>query len=389
MQKLPLEGFRIIDCSTVLAGPLAATHLADFGADVIKVELPPSNPVTHRPSVRLHEERNKRSVTLDLHYPEGREVLLRLVERADALVENFRPGTMERWGLGPDVLLARNPRLIVHRLSAYGQTGPWREKVAYDRQAQAFAGATYVTGYPDAPPVRSGYAVADYLAGIWGAFSILLAAYWRDARGGEGQVCDLALYEPIFRASEAAVTEYSLSGRIRERAGNRNPGVVPASNFLTADGVWLAINANSDKQWKALVRAIGREDLAEDPAYLLPARLERADEIYQLLEQWIGERTAQEVQERLDRYSVPVVPILNIAEIARHPHYLERGTIETVDAGPAGTILMAGVFPKLSKTPGRILWAGPMPGQHTDEVLREVAKLTPDEIAELRSKGVV
>jgi crotonobetainyl-CoA:carnitine CoA-transferase CaiB-like acyl-CoA transferase len=389
MQKLPLEGFRIIDCSTMLAGPLAATHLADFGADVIKVELPPRQPITRRPSVRLHEERNKRSVTLDLHYPEGREVLLRLVERADALVENFRPGTMERWGLGADVLLARNPRLIIHRLSAYGQTGPWREKVAYDRQAQAFAGATYVTGYPDAPPVRSGYAVADYIAGIWGAFSILLAAYWRDARGGEGQVSDLALFEPIFRASEAAITEYSMSGKIRERAGNRNPGVVPASNFLTADGVWLAVNANSDKQWKALARAIGREDLADDPAYLLPARLERADELYRLLEAWIAERTAAEVQEVLDRHSVPAAPVLNIADIARHPHYWERGTIEPVDAGPAGTVLMAGVLPKLSKTPGRIRWAGPLPGQHTDEVLREVAGLSPEEIAELRRKGIV
>ena len=226
---LPLDGFRIIDCSTVLAGPLAATHLGDFGADVIKVELPQAEPLPMR-ATRLHEERNKRSITADLRTEEGQDILLRLIRDADALIENFRPGTFEKWNLGPDRLLKENPRLIIHRLSAFGQTGPWSSLGGYDRQAQAISGATYVTGFPDSEPVRSGFATADYMAGIWGAFSIILAAYWRDARGGTGQVSDLALFEPMLRASEGSITEFGLSGSVRERAGNSNPGVVPASN---------------------------------------------------------------------------------------------------------------------------------------------------------------
>ena len=232
MAPLPLEGFRIIDCSTVLAGPLAATHLGDFGADVVKVELPNSRQLPLR-GLRLQEERNKRSVTIDLRVPEGQDLLVRLASTADALIENFRPGTFEKWNLSPERLLEANPRLIIHRLSAFGQTGPWSGFGGYDRQAQAISGATYVTGFPDGEPVRSGFATADYMAGIWGAFSILLAAYWRDARGGTGQVSDLALFEPMLRSCEAAITEFSLSGLVRERSGNSNPGVVPAANFQT------------------------------------------------------------------------------------------------------------------------------------------------------------
>ncbi len=386
MAKLPLEGFVVIDCSTVLAGPLAATHLADFGADVIKVELP--GQPGGLTALRLHEERNKRSITIDLRKERGQELLLQLAEKADALIENFRPGTFEKWNLAPERLLERNPRLIVHRLSAYGQTGPWRERGAYDRQAQAVSGATYATGFPDSEPVRSGFATADYIAGIWGAFSIILAAYWRDTRDGTGQVSDLALFEPILRSTEASITNYSLNGVIRERAGNHNPGVVPGSNFKTADGITVAINANNDRQWARLARAIGKPELAEAPEYRMPARLEKVDEIYALLSAWVGARTYDEVDAALAEAAVPCAPVLNAKQIAEHPMFRERGSL--VDVPVDGReVTMVAPLPHFSATPGQIRHAGPVPGAHTEEILRDFLGLNEEQIADLRREGVI
>ena len=388
MSALPLAGFRVIDCSTVIAGPVTATLLADFGAEVIKVELPEGAAQRRRHAIRLQEERNKRSLALDLRKAGAAEILLKLVDWADALIENFRPGTLESWGLGPERLLARNPRLIIHRLSAYGQTGPWRTLGGYDREAQAFAGSTYVTGFPGSPPLRSGYAVADYMAAMCGAFGILVAAYWRDLRGGTGQVSDLALFEPIFRASEAAATEFSLTGRVRERS-ETNPHVVPAAQFLTRDQRWIAINANSDKQWQALARAIGRADLADDPRYQMPRRVEQADEVYAMLSEWVAARTYEEVQQALNKARVPAAPVLNIAEIVQHEQYLAREAVVPVDCGDLGSLLMAGVFPKLSATPGKIRSAGPRVGEHTREILREIVGLSTQEIEQLARDGVI
>lgn len=383
---LPLEGFRIIDCSTVLAGPLAATHLSDFGADVIKVELPQSEPGPMRPT-RLHEERNKRSITIDLRLEEGQDLLLRLVRDADALIENFRPGTFERWNLAPDRLLAENPKLIIHRLSAFGQTGPWSSYGGYDRQAQAISGATYVTGFPDSEPVRSGFATADYMAGIWGAFSILLAAYWRDARGGTGQVSDLALFEPMLRACEGAVTEHSMTGNVRERAGNVNPGVVPAGNFRTRDGVTVAINANNDRQWARLARVIGSPQLAADPDYLMPRRLKHADEIYALIGAWVGEHDVREVEDALTAAGVPCAPVLNIRQIFEHPMIQGRGSIVNIP-WQGRDVAMVEVLPRLSRSPGRIKSVAPRPGQHTTEVLEQLG-IDAATVAALVERGVI
>jgi formyl-CoA transferase len=383
---LPLEGFRIIDCSTVLAGPLAATHLSDFGADVIKVELPqPAYPAAMR-ATRLHEERNKRSITIDLRKTGGQELLLRLVRDADVLIENFRPGTFEKWNLAPERLLEVNPGLIVHRLSAFGQTGPWRNLGGYDRQAQAVSGATYVTGFPDSEPVRSGFATADYMAGIWGAFSIILAAYWRDARGGKGQVSDLALFEPILRACEGAVTEYSMSGSVRERSGNSNPGVVPAANFKTSDGITVAINANNDRQWARLARLIGREDLAESPDYKMPHRLKHADDIYPLIAEWVEQRPLDEVEDAMVRSGVPCAPVLNMKQVSEHRMIRERGAIVQVP-WQGGEIAMVNVLPRLSESPGKIRRPAPAPGEHTEEILRELG-LDAAHVEQLVSEGV-
>jgi len=382
----PLAGIRVLDCSTVLAGPLAATFLAEFGADVVKVELPPP-PGYKRPIGRLQEERNKRSVTIDLRREEGQQLLLRLAETADVLVENFRPGTMERWNIGPDVLLERNPRLIIHRLSAFGQTGPWSQRTGYDRQAQALSGATWVTGLPDSEPVRSGFATADYLAGIWGAFSILVAAYWRDTRDGSGQVSDLALFEPIFRASESSLLAYAMTGEVRGRTGNTNPHVVPAKNFSTSDSVLIAVNANNDRQWARLARVVGRDDLAEDDDYRGQRRWAHADEVYGILDEWFGSHTLAEAEQALSDADVPFAPILNIAGIAEHPLFRERATVD-VTLRDGTTVPMVGVFPRLSKTPGAVTSPAPIPGEHTREVL-SAAGLSTDEIARLEREGVV
>ncbi len=384
--SLPLEGFRIIDCSTVLAGPLAATHLGDFGADVIKVELPSSEPPRSNP-VRLHEERNKRSVMIDLRLPEGQDLLVRLASDADALIENFRPGTFERWNLAPERLLNANPRLIIHRLSAFGQTGPWASFGGYDRQAQAISGATYVTGFPDSEPVRSGFATADYMAGIWGSFSILLAAYWRDARGGHGQVSDLALFEPMLRASEGAVPAYSLTGRVRERTGNTNPGVVPAANFRTRDDVVVAINANNDRQWARLARVIGREDMADAPDYQMPTRVEHADEIYRAVTDWVAAHDVRDVEASLTEAGVPCAPVLNIKQIFEHPMIQGRGSITSVPMN-GGEVAMVDVLPRLSESPGKIRSVAPKPGEHTRLILQEIG-LTDEEIKSLADKAVI
>lgn len=383
---LPLDGFRIIDCSTVLAGPLAATHLGDFGADVVKVELPNNRQMPLR-GLRLQEERNKRSVTIDLRVPEGQDLLVRLASTADALIENFRPGTFEKWNLSPERLLEANPRLIIHRLSAFGQTGPWSGFGGYDRQAQAISGATYVTGFPDGEPVRSGFATADYMAGIWGAFSILLAAYWRDTRGGTGQVSDLALFEPMLRSCEAAITEFSLSGLVRERSGNSNPGVVPAANFQTKDGVAVAINANNDRQWARLANVIGRPDLADAPDYRMPERVKHGPEIYPLISAWVSEHTVAEVEEALVAAGVPCAPILNTRQILEHPMIRGRGSIITIPWADR-EIAMVDALPRLSKTPGKVRRPGPRPGEHTREVLEE-AGLSASEIAALSGSGAI
>lgn len=383
---LPLEGFRIIDCSTVLAGPLAATHLSDFGADVIKVELPQSAPLPMR-ATRLHEERNKRSLTIDLRIEEGQEILIKLVRDADALIENFRPGTFEKWNLSPDRLLKENPRLIIHRLSAFGQTGPWSSLGGYDRQAQAISGATYVTGFPDSEPVRSGFATADYMAGIWGAFSIILAAYWRDARGGTGQVSDLALFEPMLRATEGAITDYGLTGNIRERAGNSNPGVVPAANFRTSDGVTVAINANNDRQWARLAGVIGRPDLASNPEFRMPSRLSHAEEIYALISEWVAARDVRTVEAAMVEASVPCAPVLNVQQVFEHPMIRGRGSIVNVP-WEEKDLAMVAPLPRLSASPGEIRSAAPRAGQHTVEVLESIG-FDANQIAGLAARGVI
>ena len=397
-ERLPLTGVRVLDMATVLAAPVTATMLGDFGADVIKVELPGRGDTTRGPSgspgrrgpMWLQEGRNKRSVTIDLHHPEGQDLLRRLAGTCDVVVENFRPGVAEKWNVAAGTLRAAYPRLIVLRLSGYGQTGPHRSKPAFDRVAQAFAGSTYATGFPAGPPVRDGYALADYMGAYLGAYAVMLALYHRDARGGEGQVIDLALYEPVFRATEGALVQHSLTGEVRGRHGNRNPQVVPADNFLSADGAWLVIHAGSDRLWPRLARAMERADLLADARFRTGAdRIKHQEALYAEITRWAAALPAAEIVRRLEAAGVPVERVRSIADIVAEPHFHERGNIVAFQDEEYGRVLLSGVIPALSATPGRIRHLGPALGAHTDEVLRESLGLDDDELRRLREQGVI
>ncbi len=394
----PLEGLRILDVSTILGGPITATFLADFGAEVIKVELPKGgDPTRGRPGplpglsyIWLQEGRNKKSITLDLHHSEGQELFRRLVAVSDAMVENFRPGTLERWNLAPESLLELNPRFIVFRFSGYGQTGPYRHKGAFDRMASAYGGIHYVTGYPDQPPVRPGYALADYMGAYVGAFAMMLALYWRDARGGQGQIIDLALYEPILRASEATIPHYHHTGYVRQRTGNYNPFVVPSSCFLTADDKWIVIGANTDRLWQRLVEAMGKPELLEDPRFVdLDARCQHADDLYPLLEDWVHSKPAAEIIAALDQAQVPAAMVNSIADIFADPHIQQRGNIAIVEDPRFGELAVPAIMPRFSATPGAIKHLGPDLGAHNREIYGDLLGLSEEEISHLQRKGII
>ena len=397
---LPFDGVRVLDLATVMAGPVAATTLADFGADVIKVEEP-----TRGDTVRqlrggagaglfwLQEGRNKRCVTLDLRKPEGQQMLARLAEKSDALIESFRPGTMEAWGLGPERLCEENPRLVYARVSGYGQTGPYRERGSFDRVAAAFSGVTYASGYPDRPPVRAGFALADYMTATWTAFAIGMALYHRDRDGngeGRGQVIDLALYEPLLRASEATTVIYDRFGAVRERTGNRHPAAVPSGLYETRDGAYVTLFAAPDHLLQRLAGAMERPDLPEDPRFASPgARRRNAAELEKEVERWMAGLSAEEVLAKLERAKIPASRVNSIADLFADPHVAARENIVSVADGSGGEIRMVGVLPKLSRTPGRIRHAGRALGADNAEVYAEILGLDLVEVDDLRKRGVI
>lgn len=394
----PLAGLRVLDVATILAGPVTATFLAEFGAEVIKVELPGTGDTAREgPALApglsplwLQEGRNKKSITLDLHKVEGQALLKRLVAVSDVMIENFRPGTLEQWGLAPETLLEVNPRLVLVRISGYGQTGPYRRRGAFDRMATAFGGGMYATGYPDAPPVRPGYAAADYMSGYVGAFAAITALYWRDARGGRGQVIDLAIYEPILRASEATIPVYDRYGVVRERTGNRNPYIVPSSSFPTADCKWVVIGANTERLWRRLATAIGRAEMLEDERYeTLSARIANAEGVYAALEEWTRSKTAAEIIAIMDEAQIPAAPINSVADLFADPHIQARENIVRVPDERIGALAVPGVVPKLSATPGRIEHLGPNLGSSNAQVYGDLLGLSAAEIAGLRERGVI
>jgi crotonobetainyl-CoA:carnitine CoA-transferase CaiB-like acyl-CoA transferase len=404
MSAGPLVGLRILDLGTRIGAPFAATLLGDLGADVVKVELPGHGDFmrTIGPFVDGHslfwavEGRSKRSITLDLRKPRGQALLKRLVARADVVVENFQPGTLEGWGLGYDALAAVNPGIILTRVSVYGQTGPYRDRPGLDRNGIAMGGLMYITGYPDRPPVRPGLIVSDYLTGVFNAFSILAAVYERDTKAQatgaapRGQWVDLSLYESILRIMEHTLATYDRLGVVREREGNRLKNSAPLDNWVTKDGKYVCIIAAGDGLFPRLCRAMGREDLLETPRFQTMARrAEHGDEINQIVADWVAVRTSAEVQAILERHEVPFGVAYSVADIFADPHVAARGAIETVEDPTIGPVRMQGVYPRFSRTPGRVERGAPVLGADNEVVYKELLGLVDAELAELAKEGVI
>ncbi|MDI9948504.1 MULTISPECIES: CaiB/BaiF CoA transferase family protein [Rhodococcus] len=398
--QLPLEGIRVLDLSTVLAAPVTATFLGDFGAEVVKVEEPGTGDFTraglgsedgrHRSLQWVQEGRNKKSVTIDLRTECGRDLVRQLIPQFDVVVSNYRPPTLEKWGLGPETLQQLNPRAVLVFITGYGLTGPYRDRGAFDRISSAFAGLTYVSGEPDRDPVRSGYSVVDYMSAYLAAFATVTALYHRDHRGGTGQIIDLGLYEAGFRASENALLAYGAAGQIRERLGNKNLGIVPASDFDTADERRISLHAGTDPLFRKLAAVLERPDLATDPRFATRTdRVVHQDALYSIITDWVADQTADHAVKLLNDADIPAAPIMNIADIAADPHYSERGTVVTVDDEQHGVLPMAAPLPRMTGTPGRIRTLGPDLGEHTDAVLTEMLGLSGDDLARLRTDGVI
>ncbi len=396
----PLEGVRILEMGQLLAGPFAAVLLAWFGAEVIKIE-PPGVGDPLRKWRKVHNGtalwwyilgRNKKCVTLNLKDPRGHDIVRKLVERADVVLENFKPGTLEKWGLGYERLKAINPKLIMARVSGYGQTGPYAAKPGYANVAEGFSGMRYVTGYPDRPPARPNLSMGDTLAGLHAALGIMMALYNRDAgKGtGQGQMVDVAIYEACFNMMESLIPEYDKLDEIRERQGSKLSGIVPTGTYPTNDGKYIIIGGNGDSIYKRLMTAAGRADLANDPHLAHnEGRVAQEPLIDAALEEWTRNHSYDELIAALEAADVPSGPIYNAADIVNDPHYQARGMFEDVDIGGGETVKLPTFVPKLSATPGGTNWIGPALGAHNQEVYGELLGLSADEIAQLQADGVI
>lgn len=372
----------------ILAAPFCATLLAEFGAEVIKVERPGTGDTLRGGVAFAQDNRGKKSVTCNIQSQAGRALLRRLIDTADILVENYRPGTLERLDLAPESLRESNPRLIAVRISGYGQTGPYRERAGFDRVALGFAGITAVTGEAGRAPVRPGYFVADYGAGTFAALGALLALQARE-RTGRGQDVDQALYEAVWRMSGTHLSNYGQTGKDRERTGNYYPGVVPAEQFETSDGEYLIINATTDRVFARLAEAIGRAELAEDERFAkASARRQNADAIHVIVGAWVSERTLAACQTTLDEHGVPAVKVYATSDIVADPHYAAREQLLEVDSADFGTLLQPGVVPRLTETPGRVRHRAPTLGEHNAEVYGALG-VSDTELAALAGAGAI
>jgi formyl-CoA transferase len=392
----PLSGIKVIELGQLIAGPFAGKFFAEFGAEVVKVEPPEGDPL--RKWRRLHEgtslwwyvqNRGKKSVTINLRVPEGQEIVRRLVKDVDVLIENFRPGTLEKWGLGYDRLAEINPRLVMLRLSGYGQTGPYRDQAGFGATGEAMGGLRYVTGVPELPPVRPNLSIGDALASLHGVIGVLMALHHRDANAGKGQIVDVALYEAVFNMMESALPEYDMFREVRERRGRNLTGIVPSNTYLTRDRQHMVIGANADSIFKRLMNLMGRADLADDPSLADNAgRSKRADELDDAIGAWTSQHDADAIVRMLNEAQVPNGKIYSIADIAQDAQYLARGMIREVRLPDGKALKVPGVVPKLSETPGDVSWVGPALGEHTEDVLAAHG-YSEAEIARLRGRKAI
>jgi crotonobetainyl-CoA:carnitine CoA-transferase CaiB-like acyl-CoA transferase len=397
--KGPLRGLKVIDAGSMIAGPLTATHLADFGADVIKVELPGTgDSMRHWAPIKEGRSlwwkvigRNKRLVTLKLSTPRGQELFKRLVRDADIVVENYRPGTFERWGLGYDVLSQLNPRLVLVRVSGFGQTGPYAKRGGYGTVAEAFSGIPSFTGFPDRPPTLPGFPMADSVAATFSAMAAMFAIYNRDQNGaGRGQEIDVSLYEPLFRLAEAQVIGFDQLGIVKERQGNRLAEDSPRNTYQTRDGRWVGISASSQKTFERLAVAIGKPGLIDDPRFRDNAsRCTHADPLDVEIAGWFAERDFPEIAAIFEQADVVAGPVLDIADIFSNPHYAARGNIVSVPDDDFGAVRMQNVAPRFLGTPGEVRYSGRALGADNREVFLGDLGLSESEFDALEAEGVI
>jgi formyl-CoA transferase len=392
-----LAGVRVLDLGTRIGAPFAATILGELGADVIKIEQPGTGdfmrtmpPFDQGTSLWWAVDgRGKRSVTIDLRKAAGQDLLRKLIAQSDVLVENFQPGTLEGWHLDPAELRQLNPRLIVSRVSVYGQTGPYRDRPGLDRNGIAMGGLLHITGYPDAPPVRPGVIIADYTTALFNTIGILAALFERE-RSGQGQGVELALYESILRIMEWTVAAYDRLRIVRERTGNRLPNSAPLDNYATSDGAYVCIAAAGDVLFPRLCKAMGREELSDDPRFAtLEARAANNDAINREVAVWCRERTLEEIEALLVANEVPVSAVYGVDRIVADPHVRAREAVIDVDDPALGTVRQQAPVPRLDRTPLAVQRGAPRLGEHTEEVLRDLLRLASDEIGRLRADGVI
>ncbi|MFD1065555.1 CaiB/BaiF CoA transferase family protein [Oceanobacillus locisalsi] len=398
-KKKPLEGIKVLELGNIVAAPFAGKLFSEFGAEVIKVEEPTNGDPLRNwrvmykdTSVWWHvQARNKKSITVNLREAEGQEIIKNLTKTADVVLENFKPGTLERWGLGYDTLKKVNPSIVLTRISGYGQTGPYREKAGFGSVAEAVGGLRYLTGYPDLPPVRVGIAIGDMVAGLYAVIGTLMALRVRDRdEEKRGQEVDVALYESVFSLLEGMLPEYDLTGEIRERTGSTLPGVAPSNSYLCADGSYVIIGGNGDRIFQRLMTTIGREDMATNPKYATNQdRVNNVEYIDSVIEAWTKQHSLPEVQRILDEASVPVSAIYSIKDIFEDVHYQSRDMIQEVELADGKKIKTPGIVPKLSETPGEIDANGPTLGQHNEEIYKEYLNFSYEDFKRLKEGGII
>ena len=396
----PLTGLRVLEMGSLVAGPFCTRLLGEFGAEVIKLEPPGQGDQLRRWGLRppgsddslwwYVQGRNKQSVTLDLKQPRGQALARRLALRCDVLVENFRPGKLAEWGLDYQRLAALHPGLVYVSISGFGQTGPYRDRVGFGSIAESMGGLRYLTGYPDRPPTRVGLSIGDSLAGLYAALGALMALHHRDRNGGQGQLVDVALYEAVFSLLESSVPEFDRLNVVRQRKGTRLSSTAPSNTYTTRDDHPVVIGANNDAIFQRVCHAMSRPELARDARFRTnPDRLRHVELLDALIGEWVGSLDRDAVLERLQAADVPVGPIYSVADIVRDPQYWARQMLLRVDDPRLGPVVVPGVMPKLTASPGRQAWLGPTLGEHTDAVLGDLLGLPPDELAELRNDGVI
>lgn len=393
----PLSGLKVVELGTLIAGPFASRICAEFGAQVIKVESPDGGDPL-RKWRKLYEgtslwwfvqARNKKSLTLNLKHPEGLSILKALLADADILIENFRPGVLEKLGLGWEVLHALNPKLVMVRLSGFGQTGPMKDQPGFGAVGESMGGLRYITGFEDRPPVRTGISIGDSIAALWGVIGALMALRHREVNGGQGQVVDVALYEAIFAMMESMVPEFDVFGFIRERTGNIMPGITPSSIHTSQDGKHVQIGANGDAIFKRFMLIIGREDLANDPQLTSnDGRDERRDELYGVIDRWVASQSLERVLEQLSAAQVPASRIFSAEDMFSDPQFLAREMFLQAKLPDGKAFKMPGIVPKLSDTPGSAEWVGPELGAHNHEVLSDLG-YDASAIAHLKLTGAI